>query len=105
MSERRIYLPDEVDLDSAPGLRDELSRRIAKDSSHLLVDCTRLEFIDSTGVAVLLEANAKLEQRGRRMLIVNVHGGPRRVFEALGLSDLLRYERETGEHPIWRLTE
>ena len=91
-------MPDEVDLDSALGLRDELSRLIAEDSSHVLVDCARLEFIDSTGVAVLLEANAKLEQQGRHMLIVNVFRGPRRVFEALGLSDLLRYERETGEH-------
>src|SRR5438067_246488 len=91
MRERRISLADEVDLDSAPGLRDELGRLIAMDGSHLLVDCTHLEFIDSTGVAVLLEANAKLEEHGRHMLIVNVHGGPRKIFEALGLSDLLRY--------------
>src|SRR4051812_15428596 len=95
LSERRIALPDEVDLDCAPDLRDELSLLIAKDRSHLLVDCTQLKFIDSTGVAVLLEANAKLEAQGRHMLIVNVHGGPRKVFEALGLSDLLRYERDT----------
>jgi hypothetical protein len=29
------------------------------------------------------------------MLILNVEDGPRLVFEALGLTDLFRYERET----------
>ena len=93
MSERRISIANEVDLDTAPGLRDELRKAIAADNAHLLVDCTHLTFIDSTGVAVLLEANAKLEAQGRHMLIVNVHGAPRKVFDGLGLGDLLRYER------------
>ena len=30
------------------------------------------------------------------MLILNVQRGPRRVFEALGLTDLLRFDRESA---------
>jgi anti-anti-sigma factor len=95
MNERRITVPDEVDLDSAPGLRDDLSKAIVVDDAHLLVDCTHLRFVDSTGVAVLLEANAKLMNQGRHMRIVNVHGAPRKVFEALGLADLLDHEHDS----------
>ena len=94
MSEYRYCLQGEVDLDSASQLRAELKRGLDKEGASLLVDCSRLTFIDSTGVAVLLEANAKLEADGRHMLLLNVRGGPRVVFESLGLTDLFRYERD-----------
>ena len=69
---------------------------VARDGAHLLIDCSRLTFIDASGIAVLLEANRELESDGRHMLIVNVQRGPRRAFEALGLTDLLRVERESA---------
>src|SRR3954471_4023338 len=94
MAEYRLMLRGEVDLIAAADVRADLRALIAHDGAHLLIDCSRLTFIDSTGVAVLLEANRDLEADGRHMLIVNVPEGPRRVFEVLGLTDLLRYDRE-----------
>ena len=38
--------------------------------------------------------NRDLEDDGRHMLIVNVSHVARRVFETLGLGDLLRYDRQ-----------
>ena len=80
----------------AAELRLDLMAIVARDHHHLLVDCSGLTFIDSSGVAVLLEVNRELETDGRHMLIVNVPRTPRRVFEALGLADLLRYDRQTA---------
>src|SRR4051794_29383224 len=94
MSEIRYPLIGEIDLASAPQLRANLKLLVDIDGVHLLIDCSELTFIASSGVAVLLEANEKLESDGRHMLIVNVQRSPRRVFEALGLTDLFRYERE-----------
>lgn len=94
MAENRYRLSGEIDLVTAPRVRTDLARIVSADDAHLLVDCDQLTFIDSTGIAVLLETNQKLEADGRHMLIVNVQRGPRRVFEALGLTDLLRVERE-----------
>jgi len=74
-------------------VRTDLAEAVARDGAHLLIDCTRLTFIDSMGISVLLEANQKLEAEGRHMLIVNLRRGPRRVFETLGLADLLSYDR------------
>ena len=93
MAEYRFALRGEIDLAVAPQLRDDLTRAIAHEGAHLLVDCEHLTFIDSTGIAVLLEANQKLEAAGRHMLLVNVGGEPRRAFEMLGLTDLMRYDR------------
>jgi anti-anti-sigma factor len=93
--EYRYSLHGEVDLATAPQLRSDLERALDAEGAHLLVDCTGLRFIDSAGIAVLLATNAKLEAAGRHMLILNVEGGPRLAFEALGLTDLFRYDRDT----------
>jgi anti-sigma B factor antagonist len=92
MAEFRYNLRGDIDLANAPQLRAELTEAIAQGGAHLLVDCAHLTFIDSMGITVLLEANRKLEEDGRHMLIVNVPEPTLRVFEMLGLTDLLRYD-------------
>jgi|SRR3954469_25197866 len=94
MAEYRYNLRGDVDLATAPQVRADLAAAIAQDGAHLLVDCTHLTFIDSTGIGVLLEANKQLEEDGRHMLLVNVGRAPRRVFELLGLTDILTYDRD-----------
>jgi anti-anti-sigma factor len=59
----------------------------------VLVDCTQLSFIDSTGVLVLLEAHRDLLAEGREMLVANVPPHCTKVFDILGVRDLLRYDR------------
>jgi len=90
MMEYCCRLHGQLDAAMAPQVRLELRHAINSSGADLVVDCTDVSFIDSTGIAVLLEANRKLEADGRKMLIVNVSPVPRRVFEALGLTDLLR---------------
>ena len=94
MSEHRYFLRGEVDVDDASRVRADLQAAIARGRAHLLIDCSGLTFIDSSGIAVLLETNRDLEDDGRHMLIVNVSHVARRVFETLGLGDLLRYDRQ-----------
>jgi anti-anti-sigma factor len=97
MADARYCLRGVVDLANAAEIRADLSRMISSSDAHLLVDCTQLTFIDSTGIAVLLEANQRLEAAGRHMLVFNVQDGPRRTFDGLGLADLLRYDRKQVE--------
>src|SRR3954452_3661601 len=94
MTDFRYPLHGDVDLATAPAARTDLQAFVALSTKHLLVDCTHLTFIDSTGIAVLLETHRDLEVEGRYMLICNVPSGPRRVFEILGLGDLLYYDRD-----------
>src|SRR5256885_11558034 len=103
MADCRYCLRGQVDMGNAAEIRAGLSQVISSNGAHLLVDCTHLTFIDSTGMAVLLEANQKLEAAGRHMLVLNVQYGPRHTFDALGLTDLLRYDRTvTADAPVPR---
>ncbi len=90
-----VLLRGEVDAAVVAEIRSNLMALIARDRAHLLVDCSELTFTDSTGAAMLQEANRELETEGRHMLIVNVPARLLRVFDALGLSDLVRHDRGT----------
>jgi anti-sigma B factor antagonist len=93
MAEYHYNLRGEVDVASAAEIRSDLQAIVSGCDSHVLVDCSQLTFIDSTGIVVLLEAQRDLLADGREMLIANVSPRCAKVFDILGLSDLLRYDR------------
>ena len=93
LMEQRYLLRGEVDLATAPQLRADLDRVVNANRADLTIDCANLSFIDSTGIAVILEARERLENQGRHLRMLNLQSGPRRVLEVLGLTDLFRYHR------------
>jgi anti-sigma B factor antagonist len=92
MSESRVYLRGAIGMFEAPELRSDLDAAMAA-GDDLFVDCSELTYIDSTGIRALLEAHQTLEASGHRMLIANMNDSTRRVFDILGLTDVLRFHR------------
>src|SRR5690348_16947787 len=54
----------ELDLASAPALEDELEKAMNCGTECVVVDLRALEFIDSTGLSVLVRAHQRAEERG-----------------------------------------
>jgi anti-sigma B factor antagonist len=84
-----IELIGELDLDGAPRLEEELRSVEASDVASIVVDLGRLEFIDSTGIRLLVMACERSEE-GR----VSLLRGPKqvhRVFEITDLADRLPF--------------
>lgn len=76
----------EVDLSSVDGLRAEVERAIRHSPRALVFDLTDLDFMDSSGIAVLLTAAEQIgavELRNPSEII-------RRVIVLSGLTDVLR---------------
>jgi|1185.fasta_scaffold376184_2 anti-anti-sigma factor len=94
MALSRIALYGEIDFADCTQLRSQLAIAIAATPADLLVDCAHLTFIGSHGVDALLEANAHLEATGRRLLVANLSGSPRRVFDVLGLAHFVHADRD-----------
>jgi anti-anti-sigma factor len=64
----RVCLTGELDLTSGPQLRNRLSE-LGADRSAVRLDLSRLEFIDSTGLQVLVQAIKESERDGWRLHI------------------------------------
>ncbi|MGH4029890.1 STAS domain-containing protein [Actinomycetota bacterium Odt1-20B] len=74
----------ELDHHTADLLREPLESCIAQGLVRLVVDCSRLEFCDSTGLNVLLGARLKAEAEGGRVHLAGMQPVVARVFEITG---------------------
>jgi anti-sigma B factor antagonist len=80
-----IVASGELDLASAPELEHELERAQESNVSTLIIDLRPLEFLDSTGLSILIKAHQRAEAAGRRFAVVK---GPHQVQRLLALSGL-----------------
>jgi anti-sigma B factor antagonist len=78
-----IEVSGELDLASSPELERELERGTASEAELLIIDLRKLEFMDSTGLSVLVRAHQKATQSGKRFAIVK---GPQQVERLLSLT-------------------
>lgn len=58
---RKISVAGELDLDTAPGLEAELGAARAAADASVLIDLTDCEFIDSSGLALIIQTWRELE--------------------------------------------
>ncbi|MEV3856698.1 STAS domain-containing protein [Streptomyces sp. NPDC050095] len=74
----------ELDHHTADLLREPLEECLESGFSRLVVDCSRLEFCDSTGLNVLLGARLKAEAAGGGVHLAGMLPVVARVFEITG---------------------
>jgi anti-sigma B factor antagonist len=77
----------EIDVATAPGLRDYLDKVTGGDGGPIVVDLTAVTFIDSTGLGVLIGAQKHCDETERELRIVVTDPRIRKVFEITGLTD------------------
>ena len=90
-----VAVEGELDLLTAPKLVARITellrggsrwRRMAAD---VVVDLTATQFIDSAGLAVLLNLQRRMERRGRSLRVLCEEGPVRRVIEMARLEEAL----------------
>jgi anti-sigma B factor antagonist len=84
-----ISVSGELDLASSPVLEEELDRVAQSDAELLIVDLRELEFMDSTGLSVLVRAHQRAEEQGRRLGLVNGSQQVQRLLTLTGVADRL----------------
>jgi anti-sigma B factor antagonist len=80
-----IAVSGELDLASAPSLEEKLEDAERSHAGPVIVDLRALEFIDSTGLGILIKAHQQAERSGRQFAIVR---GPSQVQRLLSLTGL-----------------
>lgn len=83
-----VRLLGELDMSTAPQLRDELVRLTSDGATQVTVDLSELAFVDSTGLSVLITGLKRLRQQGGDMALRSPSPGTRRVLEITGLTEV-----------------
>lgn len=74
----------ELDHQSADLMRGSLDEAIGLGCARIVIDCSGLEFCDSTGLNVLLAARLSAEARDARIHLAALHPRVARVFDITG---------------------
>jgi len=82
---REIQVVGELDLAVAELLQDALDR-VDSDCAQILVGLENCEFIDSTGIAVVVNAHQRFAAEGRRVVLCSPNSQVLRVLSITGLT-------------------
>jgi len=86
-----ICLFGELDLATAEAVERELERAEATDTAAIIVDLSGLEFMDSSGVRLMLIANARSRADANRLTLLRGPAAVQRVLELSGVERLLPF--------------
>jgi anti-sigma B factor antagonist len=97
-----IQLRGECDLAEEEKLRAAVREVFASRPEHFVLDLSGLNFIDSTGIRVVIEAYGRARDEGVRLKICPGSGQVARVFELCGLTSHLPFLLDGQRAPASR---
>ena len=87
-----LVVRGELDVYEAPAFRNELFSVIDEGHDRVVIDCSGMAFIDSAGLAALVEAQRRLSGHPGELVLRGVRPAARRIFEITDLVDLFSFE-------------
>ena len=84
-----VAIRGEVDSAAVPALQSALDGAIRDSAGAFVLDLCEVEFLDTSGLRLILRARALLAREDRALAIVCPPGPARRLFEETGIADLL----------------
>jgi anti-sigma B factor antagonist len=86
-----VSVSGELDLAAASSLESELDRVLQSEVTRIVLDLAGLEFIDSTGLSVLVRAQQRAHESGRELGLVNPGQQVERLLSLTGLTERLTF--------------
>jgi len=93
----RVLLVGELDIATTPGVEGELRKVEESGAEVIVLDLRGLTFMDSTGLRLLVAADARAREAGHRLAIVRGPGPVHRVLEITGLHSRLDLVSDPAE--------
>jgi anti-sigma B factor antagonist len=84
-----LALSGELDISTAPRVEEELTAVEARAPAVIVLDLRSLEFMDSTGLRLVVSADGRAQERGGRLVVVRGRESVDRIFRMTKLDDRL----------------
>ena len=83
-----VAAPEEIDITNADGLRMALLESAARGPGSFVVDLTRTQFCDTSGLHALVSARKRAQAEGGDLLLVTAGAAVPRIFAITGLDQV-----------------
>jgi anti-sigma B factor antagonist len=85
-----LAVEGEIDIATSPRLISSLSEAVTETAQSLVVDLSAVDYMDSTGLALLLNAHRRVLRRGFGFAVVCPRDALLRVFKLTDMVETLR---------------
>src|SRR6266446_5860180 len=92
-----LPLEGEIDLHVSPEVAASLRTMIAKKPKNLVVDLSRVTYMDSSGLAVLINAMQDIKEYGGTLTLAGISNNVRSIFETARLDQVFLIDPRDDE--------
>lgn len=90
--ENEVVLKGELDTAAAEEVEQKLRPLYESNGKDVVIDCTELEYIASSGLRILLDVLKKTKAKGKKVTLRNVNEDIKNVFKITGFINLFEFE-------------
>ena len=83
-----LAVQGEVDMHSSPRVREAQSKALAESEKGIVIDLSGVGYMDSSGIATLIEGLQRARRDGRNFRLVGLTAAVRDVFDLARLADV-----------------
>lgn len=87
-----INLEGELDVSTADKLKEYLHGLVEQEVVDMKIDLSSLEYIDSTGLGVMIGVLKKLRTNDKEIYIINPKSNVKKIFTITGLDKIFKVE-------------
>lgn len=92
-----VVVSGEIDVYTAPRLRDQISQLVGEGVRHLVIDMEGVEFLDSTGLGVLVGALKKVRTQDGSLGLICTQERLLKIFRITGLARVFLIHASTEQ--------
>lgn len=87
-----ISVKGRITIDNAEEMRQMLADAVSSQKGRVVIDVSKVVYMDTSGLATLLEALRNAAQNGRKLVLRGIQEQPRWLFEATELDHVFEIE-------------
>ena len=97
-----LALEGEIDLHESPAVKENLRQMLESKPPRVFIDLTGVKYIDSSGLAVLIEAMQRISAYGGRLALYGIHENVQAILHISRLDQVFRIfgNRATAEKEL-----
>lgn len=81
-----VVIPEgEIDIYTSPKLKEKLLEALKDKETDILINCKKVDYIDSTGLGALISILKKVRENNNKIYMENVKSNIRKLFDITDL--------------------
>lgn len=88
LNQWEVELVGDADIQTSSRLKDELNALLDETESSMQLNCSRLTYIDSTGLGVLIGVLKRVKSKEKEIFILNAQANMKKLLSITGLDKI-----------------